>query len=122
MAPISRRRRKVIIDAVRTVEGVLLDRPVEALFLEFGNSSLIFRVRWWLESYVDTRRMFDSVNTASLQGFERCGYRDPLPAEGCHAQGTARSTDLKGIIHHCLALLPMTWIERTGEFVSPFCS
>ena len=38
--------RQVMIDAVQEVEGVLPDRPVEALFLEFGDSALIFRVRW----------------------------------------------------------------------------
>jgi small-conductance mechanosensitive channel len=56
--------RQTIIEAVSEVEGVLQDQPVEALFLEFGDSALIFRVRWWLESYEDTRRMFDRVNTA----------------------------------------------------------
>ena len=41
--------RQTIIDAVRGVEGVLPDQKVEALFLEFGESALIFRVRWWLD-------------------------------------------------------------------------
>ena len=49
---------------MRTVEGVLPHRKVEALFLRFGETALIFRVRWWLESYYDTRRMFDKVNSA----------------------------------------------------------
>lgn len=71
--------RQVIIDAVKTVEGVLLDRPVEALFLEFGDSALIFRVRWWLESYVDTRRMFDSVNTAIYKALNEADIEIPFP-------------------------------------------
>ena len=25
---------------------------------------MIFRVRWWIESYEDTRRIYDRVNTA----------------------------------------------------------
>lgn len=56
--------RETIINAVRMVEGVLPHRKVEALFLRFGETALIFRVRWWLESYHDTRRMFDKVNSA----------------------------------------------------------
>lgn len=56
--------RETIITAVRTVEGVLPNRKVEALFLRFGETALIFRVRWWLESYHDARRMFDKVNSA----------------------------------------------------------
>jgi len=71
--------RRVIIDAVKTVEGVLTDRPVEALFLEFGDSSLVFRVRWWLDSYVDTRRMFDRVNTRIYGALNEAGIEIPFP-------------------------------------------
>ena len=71
--------RKVIVEAVRKVEGVLTDHPVEALFLEFGDSALIFRVRWWLESYIDTRRMFDSVNTAIYKALNEAGIEIPFP-------------------------------------------
>lgn len=71
--------RTVIVEAVKTVEGVLLDHPVEALFLEFGDSSLVFRVRWWLESYIDTRRMFDKVNTAIYKALNESGIEIPFP-------------------------------------------
>ncbi|HEY5730059.1 MAG TPA: mechanosensitive ion channel domain-containing protein [Anaerolineales bacterium] len=71
--------RSVIIEAVKTVEGVLLDKPVEALFLEFGDSALTFRIRWWLDSYVDTRRMFDSVNTAVYKALNEAGIEIPFP-------------------------------------------
>jgi small-conductance mechanosensitive channel len=71
--------REVIIEAVKTVEGVLLDKPVEALFLEFGDSALTFRIRWWLDSYVDTRRMFDSVNTAVYKALNEAGIEIPFP-------------------------------------------
>ena len=71
--------REVIIEAVKTVEGVMLDKPVEALFLEFGDSSLNFRIRWWLDSYVDTRRMFDSVNTAVYKALNEAGIEIPFP-------------------------------------------
>jgi small-conductance mechanosensitive channel len=56
--------RETIIAAVRQVDGVLQHRRVEALFLRFGENAIIFRVRWWLESYYDARRMFDKVNSA----------------------------------------------------------
>jgi len=56
--------RKIIIDAVEKVDGILKDKPVDALYNEMGDSSMIFRVRWWIESYEDTRRIYDRVNTA----------------------------------------------------------
>jgi len=67
--------RNAIIDAVRDVEGVLPDRKVEALFLRFGSSGLVFRVRWWLDSYSDTRRMFDRVNTAIYAALNDVGIK-----------------------------------------------
>lgn len=71
--------RKVLVEAVSRVEGVLSDHPVEALFLEFGDLALFFRVRWWLESFIDTRRMFDRVNTAIYQALNKAGIEIPLP-------------------------------------------
>ena len=55
------------------------DKVVEALFLEFGDSALLFRVRWWLDSYVDTRRMFDSVNSAIYDALNSAGIEIPYP-------------------------------------------
>jgi small-conductance mechanosensitive channel len=71
--------RKVIVDAVSPVEGVSPDHPVEALFLEFGDSALIFRVRWWLEDFVDTRRMFDRVNTEIYNALVEHSIEIPFP-------------------------------------------
>jgi len=76
--------RQTIINSVRDVEGVLADHPVEALFLEFGESAIIFRVRWWLDSYEDTRRMFDRVNTAMYSALKREGIRLPAPQRELH--------------------------------------
>jgi MscS family membrane protein len=76
--------RKVLIDAVSQVEGVKPDLPVEALFLKFGESSLIFRVRWWLDSYVETRRMFDRVNTSMYQALSKAGIQLPFPQRVVH--------------------------------------
>ena len=71
--------RKIMVEAVRSVEGVLQDKPVEALFLQFGDSAMIFRLRWWLESYEDTRRMFDRVNTKVYKAVEEAGIELPYP-------------------------------------------
>jgi small-conductance mechanosensitive channel len=73
--------RNTIIDAVKGVEGVLQDKQVEALLLRFGDSALIFRVRWWIESYVDTRRMFDRVNTAMYTALTEAGVKMPFPTQ-----------------------------------------
>jgi small-conductance mechanosensitive channel len=86
--------RETIISAVQGVEGVLPDKSVEALFLEFGDSALIFRVRWWLESYVDTRRMFDRVNSAIYKALNEQGIGIPNPQLDVHHRFDSQQTPL----------------------------
>ena len=76
--------RRTMIEAVRAVDGVVPERKVEALFLEFGNTALIFRLRWWIDSYVDTRRMFDKVNTAVLHALNEAGVEIPMDQVEVH--------------------------------------
>jgi len=71
--------RQVIIEAIKDIDGVLPDLPVEALFVEFGDSSLNFLVRWWMDHYLDTRRMVDKVNTAIYKAFNENGIEIPFP-------------------------------------------
>ena len=56
--------RKVIEGAVRGVEGVLPDKPVDIFYLKFGDSARLVRVRWWIDTYKDEYPMLDEVNTA----------------------------------------------------------
>jgi len=70
--------RKVLVDTVSKVEGVLPNRPVDALYVTMGDSAMTFRVRWWINSYVDTRRMFDRVNTALQVALDNAGIKCPF--------------------------------------------
>jgi len=70
--------RKIIIETVRQVEGVFLDKPVDALYVNMGESAMVFRVRWWIHSYIDTRRMFDRVNTSLQKALDEAGIKTPL--------------------------------------------
>jgi small-conductance mechanosensitive channel len=71
--------RQLIVDTVSHVEGVLPSRPVDALYNEMGDSAMMFRVRWWIESYEDTRRIFDRVNTALQRALDEAGIEMPYP-------------------------------------------
>ncbi|NOR89697.1 MAG: mechanosensitive ion channel [Anaerolineales bacterium] len=70
--------RRIISEAVEKVDGVLKEHPVDALFLEFGETTMTFRVRWWIDSYVDTRRMFDKVNQVLYTALEGAGIEMPF--------------------------------------------
>jgi MscS family membrane protein len=70
--------RQIIIDTVCKVEGVLQDKPVDVLYNEMGDSAMMFRVRWWIESYADRRRTRDRVNTALQHALDEAGIEMPF--------------------------------------------
>jgi MscS family membrane protein len=41
--------RQVAFDAVRGVEGVLQDRPINVHFWDMADSALVFRLEWWID-------------------------------------------------------------------------
>jgi MscS family membrane protein len=71
--------REVITEALKGVEGVIPDMPVDILFLEFGPSEMNLRVRWWIESYIDARRSTDRVNETIYKALEQAGIDSPYP-------------------------------------------
>lgn len=71
--------RRTMIEAASEVEGVWSGKPVEALFLEMADSALIFRIRVWIQSYEDTRRIVDRVNTAVYKALTEEGIDIPYP-------------------------------------------
>jgi small-conductance mechanosensitive channel len=78
--------RQLLIDTVRQVAGVLPEKPVEALYVEMGDSAMIFRVRWWIGSYVDTRRMYDRVHSALQIALDEAGIECPFPTQTLNLQ------------------------------------
>ncbi len=71
--------RQVMIEAIRAQDWVMKDQLIEALFLEFGESSLNFRVRCWIEHYVETRRIIDKMNTAIYIALNENDIQIPFP-------------------------------------------
>jgi len=83
--------RQLILNSVKDVEGVLLDKSVEVLYIEMGDAGMIFRVRWWIESYIDTRRIYDRVNTALQYTFDHQGIEMGNVAYDINIQGGAET-------------------------------
>ena len=76
-----KRVRQVLTEAVRTVDGVLEDQPVQVLFLEFADSWMGLRVRWWIDTYADKRAMQDGVNSALQDAIEEHEIDAPYPIQ-----------------------------------------
>ncbi len=70
--------RRVIKDAVRGVEGVLPDQPVDVFFVKFGASDRIMRVRWWIDTIDHVFPMLDRVNAAVESALYAAGIDMPF--------------------------------------------
>jgi MscS family membrane protein len=82
--------RQVMIDAIKKQDWVMQDERIEALFLKFGDSALEFKVRCWIEHYVETRRVVDKMNTAIYQAFNEAGIVIPFPQRDVHLYRTEK--------------------------------
>ena len=89
--------RNLIIETVRKLEFVLPEKPVDALYIEMGDSAMIFRVRWWIRSYVDTRRAEDSVHTALQIALDEAGIDCPFPTQSIRLQVEDQSDQASNI-------------------------
>ncbi len=76
--------REVLVDALKEEDWVMQDKPIEALFLEFQDSGLLFRVRCWIENYVETRRVIDKMNTAIYKALTASDIEIPFPQRVVH--------------------------------------
>jgi small-conductance mechanosensitive channel len=71
--------RQVMIEAIRKEDWVMKGERIEALFMEFADSALIFRVRCWIEDYMETRRIMDKMNSALYTALNEAGIGIPFP-------------------------------------------
>ena len=70
--------RRVVKRAVRGVEGVLPDKPVDVFFLKFGDSTRAMRVRWWIDTIAHEDPMLDKVNAALESALDKAGIDMPF--------------------------------------------
>jgi len=73
--------RRVVVEAVRSVEGVIEDEPVDVFFREFGHSTIILRMRWWIDSYSDTYLIGDKVNSDILDALHEADIDLAVPIQ-----------------------------------------
>jgi MscS family membrane protein len=73
--------RQVMIEAVRAQDWVMHDERIEALFIQYGDSALVFRVRCWIEDYVETRRIMDKLNTCLYQALQEADIEIGSPTQ-----------------------------------------
>jgi len=70
---------RVIAHTVLGFDEVLSDMPVNVLLIKFGDSALKYRVRWWVDSYLDTYIILDMVHKAIYAALDEAGIVMPNP-------------------------------------------
>jgi small-conductance mechanosensitive channel len=70
--------RKLITDTLRGIDGVLPDKPVEILYREFGNSTRLIQVRWWIVTIDKEFYIVDTVNSAIEDALTNAGIEIPF--------------------------------------------
>jgi MscS family membrane protein len=66
--------RRVIKQALRGVEEVLPDKPVKIFFRQFGDSTRLIRVHWWVSNCDKEFYMTDRVNAVLEEALLEAGF------------------------------------------------
>ena len=74
----------VIVKAVRSVEGVAPEKPVDVLVKGITKKTLTFRLRWWLQDYREGRYAVDKVLRAVYAAMNQAGIETSLDAYDLH--------------------------------------
>ena len=74
----------VIVKAVRSVEGVAPEKPVDVLVKSITKKTLTFRLRWWLQDYQEGRYAVDKVLRAVYAAMNQAGVETSLDAYDLH--------------------------------------
>lgn len=81
------RARQVLVKSLAAEDWVMKGRPIEALMLSMSDSALVFRVRCWIENYMDTRRVIDKMNTRIYQALGDADIEMAMPQRQVYLQG-----------------------------------
>jgi small-conductance mechanosensitive channel len=79
--------RGILVNSLASEDWVMKERPIEALMLSIGDSALVFRVRCWIENYMDTRRVIDKMNTTIYHALNNGGIEMAMPSRQIYLQG-----------------------------------
>ena len=73
--------KSVIRDALENAPAILHDRSPEVLLNEFGNSAIVYRVRFWVSDFEGDERAKDLVRSLIYYAFKRNNITIPYPVQ-----------------------------------------
>jgi len=89
---------ELVRNTMQDVEDVMQDKNIDVLYHEMGDSAMIFRVRWWISTYADKRRVLDRVHIALQEAIDESGLESPFTTQTIDLQINPETAGLmKGI-------------------------
>lgn len=71
--------REVILEALRSMPGIMQFPPPEVYTWEYGDSAIRYRVRYWMADFADAERLRDTVATGLWYVLRRKSIEIPFP-------------------------------------------
>ncbi len=78
------RVQRVLLDAVRGVDGVLQDPPPSVYMRDFGDSSLDFEIRAYVDSFGKRLQVQHQINLEVARALAENGIEIPFPQRDLH--------------------------------------
>lgn len=97
--------KSAIFEATRNAPLVLSSPAPDVLLMDFGSSSIVYRVRFWVEDYARDDRARDQVRSAIYYSFARHGIEIPFPIqveyqrEEAKGRGTEVTARFEDVLH-----------------------
>lgn len=70
---------RIIVDAIRSVEGVQTNRDVVAWLIELNEYHMLYWASWWVANFADRFPVQDQVNRAIKRALHEAGVVMPYP-------------------------------------------
>ncbi len=75
--------KKVALEAIKNVDGIVKERPIEFFFEDYGDSFFKFKLRVWMNFENSQKDFFffrSEILTSLLEAFNKNGIEMPIPA------------------------------------------
>lgn len=108
------RVKETILAALRDEPLISKGMPLEVLLVDFGDSAIVYRVRFWLADFAADERLKDAVRTAIYYAFGRAGIVIPFPIRTVIMKEPPPASDAVAEAEAALAHVPI-FAELTPE-------
>jgi small-conductance mechanosensitive channel len=81
---------QLLVDTLRSVEGIQQERDIDVLLIEFTENHMLFKVGWWIATYDDFFVVRDRANRAIVQALRDAGVVLPYRRSSVHLDGDSR--------------------------------